>query len=202
MPKDSQLWEEAYKASKRMVKVPTHSKFRKPKKIKIKLLKQPGLNESKYILLSTEGRKETMVLMQELRQVIADLQSLTNRKRYLRQQLAGQKLLKNDYYNKPIMLYALRLENACYYVGMSRNPKSRFKKHDSAKGAMWTKLNKPIEIIEIRNTESTDDHAVSLLEDDMTLEYALKYGSEFVRGGGYCQRKPRWPDVIIQNEKF
>lgn len=101
---------------------------------------------------------------------------------------------------QPVSLYALELEDSCYYVGMSFNVEKRFKQHEHNKGAVWTKTHKPIQIMEIRNTEFYDQDEVAKLEDDMTLEYALKYGSDKVRGGGYCQRKPNWPELIVQNE--
>lgn len=201
MAKDSSLWEAAYGATPKQ----TYKAYRKPKKIKpikVVVLKRPELDEHKVAYLPLERQQETMVVMQELREVIAELERLTNRKRVLRRQLAGQKLLKNDYYNRPIKLYAIRCEDNCWYVGMSRNPNNRYKKHGTAKGAMWTKLHKPIELFEVRDTGSSDDRAVNLMEDDMTLEYALKYGSQYVRGGGYCQvRSVRWPALITQNEK-
>lgn len=183
MAKDSRQWEEALIAMPptKKIKVPNYKK-QKPTKL-------------------YNPKPESMVLMHELRDNTQKIHNLRNRNREIKRLLKGQKLIKNNYFDKPIQLYALRLEDRCWYVGMSRNPERRFTKHGGNKGAMWTREHKPIEIIEIRQTGSTDDGAVNLLEDDMTLEYALKYGSEFVRGGGYCQRKPRWPDVVIQNEK-
>jgi hypothetical protein len=39
-----------------------------------------------------------------------------------------------------INLYAPRLEDSCYYVGMSYNVDKRFIKHQTGKGASWTRL--------------------------------------------------------------
>lgn len=100
----------------------------------------------------------------------------------------------------PVSLYALELEDGHYYIGMTFDVGKRFRQHGGSKGAAWTKLHKPISIIETRVTEFYDQDEVAKLEDDMTLEYALKYGLDKVRGGGYCQAKPVWPDVILQNE--
>lgn len=101
---------------------------------------------------------------------------------------------------QPVTLYALRLEDGCYYIGMSHNVEKRFVKHQKGKGAVWTKLHKPLEIIEQRKTVHYSQDLVAKLEDDMTLEYAMLYGSCKVRGGGYCQQKPRWPQEVMQNE--
>lgn len=101
---------------------------------------------------------------------------------------------------QPVKLYSLRLEQGCWYVGMSFNPEKRFIKHSKGKGAVWTKQFKPIAIFEVRTTEFFDQDDVAGLENDMTLEYAMRYGSAVVRGGGYCQNKPVWPDVVTQNE--
>lgn len=181
MAKDSELWGKAYKAYKRSEQstmLATVKTARKP------------------------IQKESMVLQRELLDVNKQLKELKIRKKSLVRQLtkSGQRVIQEGYFNTPIKLYALRLEEDCWYIGMSRNPERRFKKHSTNKGAQWTKEFPPTEIHEIRDTGLIDDAAACKLEDDMTIEYALKYGSDKVRGGGYCQRKPRWPDVIIQNE--
>jgi predicted GIY-YIG superfamily endonuclease len=103
---------------------------------------------------------------------------------------------------QPVSLYALELEHACWYVGMSFNPEKRFSKHVKGKGAAWTRLHKPLRIVEVRLTEFFDQDDVARLEDDMTIEYALKYGKDSVRGGGFCQTRPYWPDVVLQNETY
>lgn len=149
-------------------------------------------------VITKKGHVESMVLMHELRDIKLEMSRLRVRSREIRRLLAGQKIIKGDYYNRPIKLYALKLVDNCWYIGMSRNPEKRFKKHGGKKGAMWTKLHPPIEIAEIRNTGLTNDSEVSRLEDEMTIEYARKYGIEFVRGGGYCQTKPRWPESAYE----
>lgn len=136
-----------------------------------------------------------MVLQKEFQENKKRIRTLIKRNKSISKILKakGQKPLRKEYMEKPIMLYALKLEGNFYYVGMSRNPEKRYKRHLKGKGSMWTKQYRPIEIIEIRETGSSDDSEVGLMEDQMTLEYAEKYGYDNVRGGGYCQRKPRWP---------
>lgn len=109
-----------------------------------------------------------------------------------------KRFIKNE--STPIKLYTLKLEDNCYYIGTTFNIEKRFKKHLKGNNAVWTRLHKPIEIVEIRVTKSFDQKEVIKLEDDMTIEYAMKYGKDFVRGGSYCTMNPYWPDIIIQNE--
>lgn len=181
MAKDSELWGKAYAAYKGSRK---STMFSEPK------------------TTHKPVQKESMVLQRELLDVNNQLKELKKRRKSLIRQLtkSGQRIIQESYFNTTIKLYALRLEEDCWYIGMSRNPERRFKKHGTNKGAQWTRLFLPIEIAEIRDTGLLDDAEACRMEDDMTIEYAMKYGSDKVRGGGYCQRKPRWPDVIIQNE--
>lgn len=172
----------------------------KAAKNRVYQIPQDKPNKKAYRPKPEPVHQESMALMHELEDIKKQIIELKTRSKAIRKKLAGQKLIKGDYFNKPIMLYALKLEGGYWYVGMSRNPEKRFKRHGTRKGANWTKLHTPIEIHEIRDTKLTDDGEVALLENDMTLEYAMKYGSDLVRGGGYCQSKPRWPDVILQNE--
>lgn len=140
---------------------------------------------------------EPMVLQSKHADVVAQIARLKKEERSLRKQLRllNQKPLDDTgYLAKPIKLYVLRLENDCWYIGMSRNVSRRFNKHLAGKGAKWTKLHAPIEVYEVRETDSTLDEEVAIMEDQLTIEYAIKYGTDKVRGGGYCQSKPRWPE--------
>jgi predicted GIY-YIG superfamily endonuclease len=93
---------------------------------------------------------------------------------------------------KVYQLYALKLANNKYYVGITKNPQRRFNAHYYGKGSWWTTKYKPISIIETRITDTTIESVAAKLEDKMTLEYAKKYGFDNVRGGGYCQKHPNW----------
>lgn len=94
---------------------------------------------------------------------------------------------------RPYMLYVLKLENNCWYVGITRNVENRFKTHRKGVGAMWTKLHKPIKVHETRLIGNVTTSFAANYEDTVTLEYALLHGYDYVRGGGYCQTNPRWP---------
>jgi predicted GIY-YIG superfamily endonuclease len=139
--------------------------------------------------------EEIMVLQKEFQDNKDQIRVLLKRNRFITKELskAGAKPLRKSYMEKPIMLYALLLERDFYYIGMSRNPEKRFAKHLKGKGAAWTKKHCPVKIVEIREAKTNDDSEAGLMEDQMTLEYAEKYGYDNVRGGGYCQAKPPWP---------
>lgn len=176
--------------------------------------------EQKYIKLSRRERKlmerpdvkeknyRTILLNRDKRKINAQINSLdiqTKRLKLARGELLKQlkrvDRLTKEHLLKTISLYALRLKDDCYYVGISFDIKKRFDTHLSGRGASWTRLHQPLEIIEVRSTEFYDMDDVSKLEDKMTLEYAIKYGTDKVRGGGYCQMKPHWPKDLYKTEK-
>lgn len=144
--------------------------------------------------------KEDMVIVRRLTEINHQLNELKAEKLELNSIIKKRKQLAQQDRLTPVKLYALKLEDDCWYIGMSYNVEKRYKKHSTGKGAGWTSTHPPIEIHEIRTTEYYDQDSASKLEDDMTIEYAMVYGSDKVRGGGYCQRKPYWPDVVVQNE--
>jgi len=78
-------------------------------------------------------------------------------------------------------IYTLELENNKYYVGKSCVSKQRILKHFQEEGSEWTKLYKPIKIIEI--IPDCDNYD----EDKYTKIYMDKYGINNVRGGSYVQ---------------
>ena len=80
-----------------------------------------------------------------------------------------------------VYIYCLQLENNKYYIGKTNNPKCRLDSHFSKNGGVWTKLNKPIQIIEI--IPDCDDFD----EDKYTIKYMSKYGIDNVRGGTFSQ---------------
>lgn len=180
---DSKSWEAARRASRRVAKAN-----------KVYKVKTDGQVYQYRKPSDIAGATEVKARIKEIGRTIKALKT---------ERVELKKRLKPwiiEYEKIPYQLYALELESGCWYVGMSRNPQRRFKRHGTPKGARWTELHKPTRIHETRATNILVESEAGKLENDMTLEYALKYGSEVVRGGGYCQRKPVWPDVIIQNE--
>ena len=82
-----------------------------------------------------------------------------------------------------LFIYVLQLEKNKYYVGKTSNPKFRLENHFTNNGSEWTKLYKPIKLLElIPNCDNYD-------EDKYTIKYMDKYGIDNVRGGTYSSIK-------------
>ncbi len=78
-------------------------------------------------------------------------------------------------------VYALALEEDCFYVGVAPDVGSRFEKHLAGKGAEWTQAHRPIKIIKEIECESLA-HAL-LTEDALALWLMGVHGRGRVRGG-------------------
>ncbi len=78
-------------------------------------------------------------------------------------------------------IYVLELEGGKHYVGKTSDVKRRFEQHMRGIGSEWTKLYKPIKLVETRRIGSEHD------ENNKTKDLMKKYGVENVRGGSYCQ---------------
>ena len=76
-----------------------------------------------------------------------------------------------------LYIYVLQLQNDKYYVGKTTNPHFRFDNHFTSNGTEWTKLHKPIAILEL--ISNCDDYD----EEKYTYKYMDKYGIDNVRGG-------------------
>jgi predicted GIY-YIG superfamily endonuclease len=78
-------------------------------------------------------------------------------------------------------IYVLRLITEKYYIGKSKNIDKRILSHFSNSGSEWTKMYKPLEVVEIiKNVNNFE-------EDKKVKEYMLKYGIDSVRGGTYSK---------------
>jgi cellular nucleic acid-binding protein len=78
-------------------------------------------------------------------------------------------------------LYILQLQSGKYYVGKSDDPDMRYLAHKNGSGAVWTKIHKPVKILEIRELKGEHD------ETNTTKDLMKKYGVDNVRGGAYTQ---------------
>lgn len=178
MPRDSKLWEQAYAGYKQRFPDSKH-------------------NHQTNSRVKSNLDKEPMLLLEEYRDILQQIRVLTRRKQAIRKQMKkrGQdpvNYTRSTYFDRPILLYVLKLEHGCWYIGMSRNVDRRYKAHQKGK-TIWTKEHKPLEMVEVRETGLTSDSEAAICEDELTIEYARQYGVDRVRGGGYCQRKPIWP---------
>lgn len=78
-----------------------------------------------------------------------------------------------------VYIYILQLEQGKYYVGKTINPSFRLDSHFNQNGSAWTKLYKPIKMIEL--IPNCDDYD----EDKYTRMFMDKYGIDNVRGGSF-----------------
>ena len=143
---------------------------------------------------------EDIEIKTRMNKLLKQIQKLIKERLELSLALKKRELLRNQNRLREVKLYVLKLEDDCWYIGMSYNPDKRFIQHSKGKGAKWTSVHPPIKIIEIKATGKYIQDQAARLEDDLTLEYALKYGSAYVRGGGFCQAKPIWPSMVVENE--
>lgn len=79
-------------------------------------------------------------------------------------------------------IYTLQLQKGKYYVGKTENIGKRFEEHNSGNGCIFTRIYKPIKIIETFELKSQFD------EDIQVKKMMLKYGIENVRGGSYSSQ--------------
>lgn len=82
-----------------------------------------------------------------------------------------------------VFIYTLKLQKGKYYVGKTNNPYFRLQNHFQSNGSTWTKIYKPIKVLEIK--KNCDDYD----EDKITLQYMDKYGIDNVRGGSFVSVK-------------
>lgn len=175
---DSKLWESAYSS---------YLKANPVKKYKSSKLKKVYVSPAKKV----EGEEALRARLSAISRQIKELQK---EKKEINKRLQPASLA---YENKPFILYVLQLENNNWYIGITRNLDRRYKRHYKGKGAMWTKRHKPIAIYYTKQLDTTSEAEASYYEDELTLEYANNYGTHCVRGGGYCQSKPNWPDNLL-----
>lgn len=80
-----------------------------------------------------------------------------------------------------VNIYTLKLANGKFYIGKTNDPQSRISSHINSYGSSWTKIHKPIRVIEVvPNCDNFD-------EDKYTLKYMKIYGIDNVRGGSFCE---------------
>lgn len=80
------------------------------------------------------------------------------------------------------MIYVLELEDDCFYIGITYNLNLRIAQHLSGSGAQWTKMHKPVKIVEVFHEGCSRQK-----EDEVTKKYVEIYGAENVRGGSWCR---------------
>jgi predicted GIY-YIG superfamily endonuclease len=85
-------------------------------------------------------------------------------------------------------IYVLHLTGDRYYVGTTNDLHQRFMEHMSGNGSEWTRLYKPLSILDYEIISDEDDKTHSyFMEDVKVKKLMLKYGIDKVRGGSYSQ---------------
>lgn len=78
-----------------------------------------------------------------------------------------------------LYIYVLKLQHGKYYVGKTTNPQFRLEIHSAGNGSEWTRIHKPVKLLEL--VPDCDDYD----EDKYTRIYMDKYGIDNVRGGSF-----------------
>lgn len=93
-------------------------------------------------------------------------------------------------------VYILLCEQNRYYVGKTERPlRDRVTEHFNRYGSEWTKMYRPIAVIE------TKPNADEFDEDKYTKMYMKKYGIDKVRGGTYTQIElPEYQVMALEKE--
>ncbi len=90
-----------------------------------------------------------------------------------------------------VFIYVLQLEKDKYYIGKTNNPQFRLESHFNSNGSEWTKIYKPLRVLELR--PNCDDYD----EDKITRQYMDKYGINNVRGGSFVSIKLHKSEIDI-----
>lgn len=89
--------------------------------------------------------------------------------------------MRKDWY-----LYVLKLEGDNYYIGITTDLSRRMTTHFTVGGAKWTKLHKPLTILDAIDIGYVFEKQATTFEDRVTRLYMQKYGTDHVRGGTVC----------------
>jgi predicted GIY-YIG superfamily endonuclease len=95
------------------------------------------------------------------------------------------------------IIYVLKLENDCWYVGRTTQKafKNRMNSHWGGRGSWFTIENRPIKLHDIEvYPRSLSGSEAEFYENKRTLKIRHDTDNESVRGGGYTQRQPHWPE--------
>lgn len=82
-------------------------------------------------------------------------------------------------------LFVLKLEDEHYFVGYSTKPAVRIKRHFAGKGAGWTSLHKPVEVVTTRSLGFIAEAEAASKTADATLALMRLFGWRKVRGGAW-----------------
>ena len=92
-------------------------------------------------------------------------------------------------------IYVLECEDGNVYVGKTTKGEKRLKQHIDGRGAEWTKMHKPKQVMQYY-TNATDAD-----ERKVTDQMIKKYGAKKVRGAGLTKRKMTKKEIDNLNKK-
>lgn len=98
-------------------------------------------------------------------------------------------------------IYVLKLENDCWYVGWTKDPRKRTGKHFHNPRIEWVRRNRALDIAYQFYGTKRDEHLA-------TLQLAHVFGIDKVRGGSYCvtdqpykqENLPKTCNLVIGDE--
>ena len=86
---------------------------------------------------------------------------------------------------KNYIIFALRLKEGKFYIGYTTNFELAQKNHSKGKASKWTKMYKPIEVLETWNFESKNGIIDMNFVDEKVHTYFEKFSAINIRGGSY-----------------
>jgi predicted GIY-YIG superfamily endonuclease len=94
-----------------------------------------------------------------------------------------------DYHGEPPELkldryhvYALGLEDNCYYVGLAVRPLKRVATHLAGRGPKWTRVHPPLCVTALYEVVKPGFREATSVEEWLTYAYASAFGADRVRG--------------------
>ena len=67
-----------------------------------------------------------------------------------------------------VFIYVIQLEEGKYYIGKTNNPQFRLESHFNSNGSEWTKIYKPIRVVELK--PNCDDYCNEMKKTKKELE--------------------------------
>ena len=65
--------------------------------------------------------------------------------------------------------YIVRCANDSFYTGWTKDPKRRVKQHNAGRGARYTRMNGPVELVYV---EEVEDHSAALKREAQIKRYS------------------------------
>jgi predicted GIY-YIG superfamily endonuclease len=83
------------------------------------------------------------------------------------------------------VIFVLKLENEKYFIGKSVDFDKSLIKHENGTASKWTKIHKPIKVIETIELDNENSIEIQDKIDNIVRKYFMAFGFKNVRGGRY-----------------